>query len=235
MHERILIVEDERDLANLVDINLTQVGYNVELCHDGRRGLHRALNEEFDLIILDIMLPEVDGLEICRQLRQADQQTPVLMLTARNTETDRVIGLEMGSDDYLTKPFGIRELQARVKALLRRSRVSVREVEAHQLLSAGELKVDIDAHQVWSNNREIQLTSTEFDLLVYLMRHPGQVFSRTQLLNAVWGYNHLGYEHTVNSHINRLRAKLESDPSQPIFVHTVWGVGYKFENKASVS
>ena len=231
MNERILIVEDEKDLANLVDINLTQLGYRVEQCHDGRRGLNRALKEDYDLIILDIMLPEIDGLEICRQIRETDNLTPILMLTARNTETDRVIGLEMGSDDYLTKPFGVRELQARVKALLRRSQVAGRETKERSELVAGEVSIDIEAHLAKVDGRELQLTSTEFDLLLYLMKNPGQVFSRTQLLNAVWGYNHLGYEHTVNSHINRLRAKLEADPSNPRFVHTVWGVGYKFEIK----
>ena len=231
MNERILIVEDEKDLANLVDINLSQLGYRVDQCHDGRRGLNRALKEDYDLIILDIMLPEIDGLEICRQVRETDNLTPILMLTARNTETDRVIGLEMGSDDYLTKPFGVRELQARVKALLRRSQVAGREPKERSELVAGEVSIDIEAHLAKVDGRELQLTSTEFDLLLYLMKNPGQVFSRTQLLNAVWGYNHLGYEHTVNSHINRLRAKLEADPSNPRFVHTVWGVGYKFEIK----
>lgn len=229
MAHRVLIVEDELDLVNLLAINLNQAGFTTEKCQDGSQGLTLALSGQFDLIILDVMLPGVDGMEICRQVRLTDQQTPIIMLTARDTETDRVMGLEIGADDYLTKPFGIRELMARVKALLRRASVGVVKEELKNLVF-GNFIIEPMSHKVFSEKHEINLTSTEFDLLYYLASHPGQVFSRAQLLDAVWGYNHLGYEHTVNSHINRLRSKLEKCPQGPKYVHTIWGVGYKFES-----
>jgi DNA-binding response OmpR family regulator len=181
------------------------------------------------MMILDVMLPEVDGLEICRRLRGQGNNTPILMLTAKDAEIDRVLGLEMGADDYLTKPFSVRELQARVKAMLRRVELmSQPEPKSKAPLSFGELAIDPDKRQVTLAGELLDLTSTEFDLLLYMASHPGMVFSRAQLLDNVWGYQHSGYEHTVNSHINRLRTKIEKDPSKPDYVLTVWGVGYKF-------
>jgi two-component system, OmpR family, alkaline phosphatase synthesis response regulator PhoP len=228
MGQRVLIVEDEIDLANLLAINLNQAGFITEQTQQGDEGLSLALSGRFDLIMLDVMLPVVDGMEICRQVRITDQLTPIIMLTARDTETDRVMGLEIGADDYLTKPFGLRELMARVRALLRRSAV-VGAQEPQKNLIFGTFTIEPSSHKVSNHEKEIVLTSTEFDLLYFLARHPGKVFSRAQLLDSVWGYNHLGYEHTVNSHIPRLRAKLETDPQNPKYVHTIWGVGYKFE------
>jgi two-component system alkaline phosphatase synthesis response regulator PhoP len=229
MSQRILIVEDEVDLANLIEITLMNAGFSVSKANDGRAGLKLALSGDFDLIMLDIMLPEVDGLEICRQVRIKDALTPIMMLTARDTETDRIMGLNMGADDYLTKPFSIRELEARIKAMFRRAQLTTQEQPQSHALIFGDLAIEPERHKVSFNNQPIELTSTEFDLIHFLARNPGQVFSRSQLLDSVWGYNHLGYEHTVNSHINRLRSKLEACVNLPKVVHTIWGVGYKFE------
>jgi len=229
MSQRILIVEDEVDLANLIEITLMNAGFSVSKAYEGKTGLNLALSGNFDLIMLDIMLPHVDGLEICRQVRINDASTPIMMLTARDTETDRIMGLNMGADDYLTKPFSIRELEARIKAMFRRAQLTTQEQpESHELIF-GDLAIEPERHKVSFKQQPIELTSTEFDLIHFLACHPGQVFSRSQLLDSVWGYNHLGYEHTVNSHINRLRSKLEACVNLPKVVHTIWGVGYKFE------
>ncbi len=232
MKRRILVIEDDQDINKLVAMNLRDMNYEVESCDDGSRGLQMALTGSFDLIVLDVMLPEMDGLEICRQLRSAQQLTPILMLTAKDSEADRVVGLEMGADDYLTKPFSVRELLARVKALLRRVEMltAKQQVVESDELRFGNLEIRISKRQVMLHGRPVDLTSTEFDLLLYMARQPGLVFSRSQLLDKVWGYHHTGYEHTVNSHINRLRTKLEKDPSNPEYVLTVWGVGYKFSD-----
>jgi len=229
MSQRILIVEDEVDLANLIEITLIGAGFSVSKANDGKTGLKLALSGDFDLIMLDIMLPFVDGLEICRQVRIKDASTPIMMLTARDTETDRIMGLNMGADDYLTKPFSIRELEARIKAMFRRAQLTTQEQPESQDLIFGDLAIEPERHKVSYKNEPIELTSTEFDLIHFLAKNPGQVFSRSQLLDSVWGYNHLGYEHTVNSHINRLRSKLEACVNLPKVVHTIWGVGYKFE------
>ncbi len=236
MQKRILIVEDQEDINQLLALNLETLNYAVERCHDGEKGLTLAQNEKFDLIILDIMLPGMDGLQVCQSLRAKGNFTPILMLTARKSEADRVVGLEVGADDYLTKPFSVLELQARVKALLRRVDFQKKENENNeeddnQQMRFGDLVIRQDKRDIAINGKAISLTAKEFDLLIYLANFPGQVFSREQLLNAVWGYQHSGYEHTVNSHINRLRAKIESDPSNPEYVLTVWGIGYKFYEK----
>lgn len=233
MHEKILVVEDQEDICQLVAMNLETQNYEVTRCLDGLDGLNQALNCQFDLIILDIMLPGVDGLRICQKIRAEDIYTPILMLTAKKSETDRVVGLEMGADDYLTKPFSVRELQARVKALLRRVAFMSQEsadAGSPNSISYNGLVIDKPKRGVSLDGNGIRLTAKEFDLLLYMASFPGQVFSREQLLNAVWGYQHSGYEHTVNSHINRLRSKLETDPANRKFVLTVWGVGYKFND-----
>lgn len=236
MHEKILIIEDQEDINALIALNLESLNYNVTCCHDGAKGLSTATENTFDLIILDIMLPGMDGLQVCQSLRAKGFYTPILMLTAKKTEADRVIGLEVGADDYLTKPFGILELQARVKALLRRMAINKHSVtdnadeDDNDELRFGELLIEQQKRSVHINDKAINLTAKEFDLLLYMANFPGQVFSREKLLNAVWGYHHSGYEHTVNSHINRLRAKLEVDPAKPQYVLTVWGVGYKFND-----
>jgi two-component system, OmpR family, alkaline phosphatase synthesis response regulator PhoP len=237
----ILVVEDQLDIANLVRINLEMLGLSVLMCHTLAQAERNVAEINCCMLVLDLGLPDGDGLHFCRELRKENKTFPILMLTARTSELERVEGLEIGADDYLTKPFSVMELQARVKALLRRSTVNLANaiVELSETSNASGSKLRFDGLTIDIMRREVQritdhgtriidLTSTEFDLLVYLARHPGQVFNRQQLLSEVWGYHHVGYEHTVNSHINRLRSKIEIDPAQPRYVRTVWSVGYKF-------
>ena len=231
MPRNILVVEDETDIARLLEIHLQDLGCRVDLAWNGYQGLAKVQSNSYDLVILDLMLPDTDGLDICRSLRRQSHYTPLLMLTSRSSELDRVLGLELGADDYVTKPFSIRELQARVKAVMRRMdalQETAAASESRQLLELGDLVVDLDRRKVTSNRSEIELTAREFDLLVHFASHPGRVFTRAQLLDSVWGYAHAGGDHTVNSHINRLRAKIEQDPRHPRFILTVWGIGYKF-------
>ncbi|MEN1726971.1 MAG: response regulator transcription factor [Pseudomonadota bacterium] len=225
---RVLIVEDDRQLASLIAMQLSDAGYETEVANDGRIGLNRALSGEFGLVVLDWMLPGVDGVDICRAIRASTHYTPILMLTAKSTELDRITGLESGADDFLTKPFSILELNARVKAIFRRAEaLGESKGESDQRLTIGALSIDTRGREAWRGQTRLELTSREFDLLVHFAQSPGRVFSREQLLNQVWGYAHNGYEHTVNSHINRLRAKLETDPRNPDYILTVWGAGYK--------
>jgi DNA-binding response OmpR family regulator len=227
---RILVIEDNQDLAHLLEIHLGDLSFEVDLAFDGQSGLAKAESNRYDLIILDLMLPGVDGLEICRRVRSKDTYSPILMLTAKSAEFDRVLGLEMGADDYVTKPFSIRELLARVKAIFRRmdELKSGPGRDKQRIFKAKALVIDPEKRLVSLKGKAIDLTAKEFDLLYHFAQHPGRVFSRSQLLDSVWGYGHDGYEHTVNSHINRLRAKIEENPSQPKHILTVWGVGYKF-------
>jgi len=229
MH-KVLVIEDEQDIAKLVQLHLQDLPCEVRLAFDGVVGLAEAETKPFDLIILDLKLPGLDGLEVCRRLRARGRYTPILMLTSKSSELDRVLGLEMGADDYLTKPFSVMELTARVKALFRRVEMLAKsDVQAEaKLLRLRDLTIDIERHTVAVRGDTVELTAREFDLLVHFARHPGRVYSREQLLDQVWGYQHSGYDHTVNSHINRLRAKIERDPQNPEYIHTVWGVGYKF-------
>ncbi|MBI3610380.1 MAG: response regulator transcription factor [Nitrospirae bacterium] len=230
MPRKILVIEDDRDIARLVELHLRDLGCEVHMAHDGSVGLDQALSRTYDLIILDLMLPRMDGLEVCRRLRANPPYTPILMLTAKSSELDRVLGLEIGADDYLTKPFSIRELLARVKALFRRveSLGSLAHPEVRKTIRSGELMIDVEKRKVTLQGQSAELTAKEFDLLLQFALHPGRVYTRSQLLDLVWGYAHDGYEHTVNSHINRLRAKIEEDPARPRYILTVWGVGYKF-------
>ena len=236
MGQRVLVVEDDHDLAGLVGLHLGDLGFEVELVHDGARGLERGREGDWDLVILDRMLPGIEGLDVCRALRAAESYVPILVLTSKSTELDRVTGLESGADDYLTKPFSILELTARVRALLRRAKAfggRDEEEDAPAPFAFGALFIDAARRRVERDGEPIALTAREFDLLVHFARHPGRVYSRSQLLDRVWGYGHEGYEHTVNSHINRLRAKIERDPRRPDHVLTVWGVGYKGAERAS--
>ena len=233
MSKRVLVVEDDREIATLLELHLHDLGCEVSLAHDGTSGLERALSSPYSLIILDLMLPGVEGLELCRRLRSQPNYTPILMLTAKTSELDRVIGLEMGADDYLTKPFSIREFLARVKALFRRVEAMTASppgTDEVSRIQADELEIDIHKRKVSIGRTHVELTAKEFDLLVQFASHPGRVYSRAQLLDLVWGYSHESYQHTVNSHINRLRAKIEKDPANPRFILTVWGVGYKFSD-----
>jgi len=231
----ILVVEDDPDIAQLLHLHLRDTGYDVDLVKDGLSGLQQALARSYDLIILDLMLPGMDGLELCRKLRASSRYSLVLMLTAKSTELDRVMGLEVGADDYLTKPFSILELLARVKALFRRMDAFRAQTPVANPLTirAGDLVIEVDKRKVQLRGQSIELTAKEFDLLLQFAQHPGQVYTRAKLLDLVWGYSHEGYEHTVNSHINRLRAKIEEDSSRPRYILTVWGVGYSFSEEWS--
>ncbi len=233
---RVLVIEDEWDIAQLLELHLRDADCDVTLASDGHEGMRAAFAEEWDLIILDLRLPGPDGLSICRALRRDDTYVPILMLTSKSSELDRVLGLELGADDYVTKPFSVTELMARVKAIFRRvESLEKRIVGECETLSIGPFEIDVGGRRVFLDDCEVSLTAREFDLLLHFAKHPGRVFSRAMLLDSVWGYGHDGYEHTVNSHINRLRAKIEPDPAQPTFIVTVWGVGYKLDLPASVA
>jgi len=227
--KRVLIVEDDLHLAGLLRLHLQDEGYAVTHCADGNSGLAQLEMGGWDALILDLMLPGVDGLEICRQARAMARYTPIIITSARSSEMHRVLGLELGADDYLAKPFSMLELAARVKALLRR----VDALEKNMRIVAGKvelngLSLDPLTRQAEVDGESIELTPREFDLLYFFVKNPGKVFSRMDLLNQVWGYKHDGYEHTVNTHINRLRAKIEVDPAEPARILTVWGLGYRF-------
>ncbi|SDN68426.1 response regulator transcription factor [Vreelandella arcis] len=231
MTRNVLIIEDNPGIGELVRIHVAELGMTPVLCERGDTGLARFREGGIDLVILDLMLPGMDGLSVCREIRSGKGYVPVLMLTAKSTELDRVLGLEIGADDYLTKPFSVAELSARVKALFRRvdAMASAPAAEtSNEALTADGLRIDPARRRVFIHEQAVELTAREFDLLWHFASHPGRVFSRIQLLDAVWGYSHEGYEHTVNTHINRLRGKIETDPAHPAFIQTVWGVGYRF-------
>ena len=233
MPHRILVAEDQADIRDLIVLNLRQAGYEVDAVPDGQAALDSQASAAHDLLVLDLMMPRLDGLDVCKALRARGRATPILMLTAKSTELDRVLGLELGADDYLTKPFSMAELLARVKALLRRAEL-LRAAQAAPtkgaVLRNGELEIDPARREVRIQGKALEFTALEFDLLLHFTTHPGRVFSRAQLLDAVWGYSHEGYEHTVTTHINRLRAKVEQDPMQPRFILTVRGAGYKMRD-----
>jgi DNA-binding response OmpR family regulator len=231
---RILVAEDQADIRDLLVLNLRQAGHEVLAVVDGQAALDAQLAQAHDLLVLDLMMPRLDGLEVCKALRQRGHTAPILMLTAKSTELDRVLGLELGADDYLTKPFSMAELLARVKALLRRAEL-LRAAQAAPAGSApvvrnGELEIHPQRREVRLNGRVVEFTALEFELLLHFARHPGRVFSRAQLLDAVWGYSHEGYEHTVTTHINRVRAKVEADPMSPRLILTARGAGYKMRD-----
>jgi DNA-binding response OmpR family regulator len=232
MSRSVLVIEDDRDIAQLVRLHLRDLGCDVQLAHDGLDGLAKAQAKRHDLIVLDLMLPGMDGLELCRRLRGKPDYTPILMLTSKSTELDRVLGLEMGADDYLTKPFSVLELAARVKSIFRRIEAlgAKAAVATQTIVKLKELVIDLEKRSVALSGQSVELTAKEFDLLAHFAQHPGRVFTRAQLLDTVWGYGHEGYEHTVNSHINRLRSKIEQTPADPRYILTVWGVGYKFSD-----
>jgi DNA-binding response OmpR family regulator len=229
----ILVAEDQTDIRDLIVLNLQQAGYGVVAVADGQSALDSQIERASDLLVLDLMMPGLDGLEVVKALRARGRATPILMLTARSTELDRVLGLELGADDYLTKPFSMAEMLARVKALLRRAEL-LRAAQApgapQAVLRNGELEIEPGRREARVAGKPLEFTALEFELLLHFASHPGQVFSRPQLLDAVWGYSHEGYEHTVTTHINRLRAKLEQDPMQPRFILTVRGAGYKMRD-----
>jgi len=229
--KNVLVVEDNEDIARLIHMHLADMDCHTTITTDGLSAIYEICQHSFDLVILDLMLPNVDGLEVCRRIRKQSRYTPVLMLTSKSSELDRITGLDAGADDYVTKPFSIRELTARVKAQFRRVDATQNTDQHQHLLKYGDLSIETEKRQVSIGDRLIDLTAKEYDLLLKFCTNPGKVFSRLQLLDSVWGYGHDGYEHTVNSHINRLRNKIETMPAQPEYVLTVWGVGYKFNDK----
>lgn len=235
---RILLVEDEQDIAELVALHLGDLCDEFVVAHDGYEGMRLATSGSWALTILDLRLPGPDGLEICRAIRRERPYQPIMMLTSKSAELDRVLGLETGADDYLTKPFSVLELVARVRAIFRRienmQQTPHVDAAAAKMVRAGNMTINPSRREVTLGSRQIDLTAREFDLLDYFARNPGHVFRRADLLDKVWGYGHEGYEHTVNSHINRLRAKIERDPSNPEKIVTVWGVGYKFSSQDPV-
>jgi DNA-binding response OmpR family regulator len=230
MASRLLLVEDDDAVADAVGLHLLQAGFALDREADGARALRRIERDEFDLVLLDLTLPGADGWDITRHLRERRPQTPVMILSARSAEAHRVLGLELGADDYLVKPFSMLEMLARVRALLRRS--ALRATAPPAALAVGRWRLDPQRRTLDDGASVLALTLREFDLLHFLAQHPGQVFNRGQLLDRVWGAGFDGYEHTVNSHINRLRQKVEADPMRPKLIQTVWGIGYRFEPAA---
>ena len=230
LQRSVLVVEDQAEIAELLGLHLRDLSCQVTMALDGTLGLAEVEAGRFDLVILDIMLPGVNGLEILKRIRAKPDYTPVLMLTSKSSEIDRVLGLELGADDYVTKPFSVTELMARVKAIFRRGDAlsSAAAAPATTSISVGDLMIDVERRVVSVAGKAIELTAKEFDLLLCFAQNPGRVHTRSQLLDKVWGYSHSGYEHTVNSHINRLRAKIEVDATKPKYILTVWSVGYKF-------
>ena len=229
--KRVIIIEDEVDIAELIELHLDDLNCETEMYHNGREGYEAVLKNNPDLIILDVNLPEMNGLDICRRQRAEKVNIPLLMLTARSEEIDKILGLETGADDYLTKPFGVRELIARVKALFRRVEIETQSDNTeNEIISFKKLSIDKNKRKVLVNAKRVELTPKEFELLYLLASHPGVTYDRKDLLNLVWSYDFEGYEHTVNSHINRLRSKIETDPNNPDYVLTTWGVGYRFND-----
>ena len=232
--KQVLIIEDDKEIVDLLEIHLTDLDCRIHKAYQGPEGLNKATEHQYDMIILDIMLPGMDGMEICRKIRGQENYTPILMLTAKSEEIDKVLGLETGADDYLTKPFSVREFLSRVKAIFRRVEMigsKSKKEGQNQVLDIFGLHMDAEKRKVLLNGQKLSLTPKEFDLLWTMAAHPGRSYSRQELLNTVWGYEFSGYEHTVNAHINRLRSKIEADVNQPQFILTTWGIGYRFKDE----
>jgi DNA-binding response OmpR family regulator len=232
MSKKILVVDDEKLIVKGIKFSLEQDDMIVDVAYDGEQAFELAKQNNYDLIILDVMLPKIDGLSVCRQIREFSN-VPIVMLTAKGEDMDKILGLEYGADDYMTKPFNILELKARMKAVLRRMKVEYNE-DSETIVSSGELRIDCESRRVYINNDEINLTAKEFDLLELFSKHPNKVYSRENLLNIVWGYDYPGDVRTVDVHVRRLREKVEPNPSEPKFIHTKWGVGYYYQNKKNI-
>ena len=224
----ILIVEDEKNIVDILRFNLQREGYRTVEAYDGADGLEKARKENPDLILLDVMLPKLNGFEVCQAIREFSEM-PIIMLTAKGDDMDKILGLDYGADDYITKPFNILEVKARIKAIMRRVSKRDKNQENEKVIVKGEMKIDCESRRVIIGEKEINLTAKEFDLLELLAMNPGKVYSRENLLNIVWGYEYPGDVRTVDVHIRRLREKIESNPSEPKYVHTKWGVGYYFQ------
>ena len=226
---KILVVDDEKVLVKGIKFNLESEGYQVEVGYDGEEAVELARGGGFDLIILDLMMPKIDGLQACMRIREFSN-VPIIMLTARSEDTDKIIGFECGADDYITNPFNILELKARVRALLRRAGMAAQQMGGGRKLVIGHITLDPDARAAWKDGKSVDLTAKEFDLMELLMRNPGRVYSRENLLNVVWGYEYAGDYRTVDVHVRHLREKLELDPANPTYILTKWGVGYYLKN-----
>ncbi len=228
MSRRVLVVDDEKLIVKGIRFSLQQDGMEVDCAYDGEEALEMAKTKEYDMILLDIMLPKMTGLEVCQQIRDFSD-VPIIMLTAKGEDMDKILGLEYGADDYITKPFNILEVKARIKAIMRRASKEEKKESLEKILVSGELKLDLEGRRVFIADREINLTAKEFDLLELLAKNPNKVYSRENLLNLVWGYDYPGDVRTVDVHIRRLREKIETVPSDPKYVHTKWGIGYYFQ------
>lgn len=230
--EQILIIEDDRDISELLSIHLNDLNFKTDCSYDGKDGLLKALNNKYKLIVLDIRLPGMDGFEICKQIRMEHIQTPIIMLTSKSEEIDKVLGLEIGADDYITKPFSIREFIARVKVILRRNSENnaSSDKDKEREIQYPDFYINVSKRIVKVHDKQPELSPKEFDLLVFLASNPGKTYTRMQLLSRIWGVEFEGFEHTVNSHINRLRSKVEKNMNEPEFILTTWGVGYKFKD-----
>jgi DNA-binding response OmpR family regulator len=229
----LLVVEDDENISSAISEYFSRAGYNVKTAEDGLMGVKTALDDPPDAVVLDLMLPKMDGLAVCRELREKVGYLPILMLTAKDDVVDKVLGLEMGADDYITKPFSLRELEARIKSVLRRARtpVSADGAKDEAPIIRGRLRIDPAKREVTIGERQVDLTPKEFDLLRLFAANPGRVFPRKYLLEKIWDYSYEGYDRTIDSHINRLRAKIEGNPENPQMVLTVWGIGYKFSDE----
>lgn len=227
MARKVLVVDDEKLIVKGIRFSLEQDGMEVDCAYDGQEALDLINNNKYDVILLDVMLPVLNGFEVCQRIREFSD-VPVIMLTAKGDDMDKILGLEYGADDYITKPFNILEVKARIKAIIRRSSASEKK-EPQKIFSYGGLKIDTDSRRGYINDKEVNLTAKEFDLLELLMLHPNKVYGREELLNTVWGYDYPGDVRTVDVHIRRLREKIEESPSNPVFIHTKWGVGYYFQ------
>ena len=228
MAKKVLVVDDEKLIVKGIRFSLEQEGMEVDCAYDGEEALKMAREKEYDMVLLDLMLPKVNGLEVCQQIREFSDM-PIIMLTAKGEDMDKILGLEYGADDYITKPFNILEVKARIKAIMRRTVRSESKEEKSKVVTVGDLRLDCDSRRVFIGEREINLTAKEFDVLELLVFNPNKVYSRENLLNIVWGYEYPGDVRTVDVHIRRLREKIESNPSEPRYVHTKWGVGYYFQ------
>ena len=229
---KILVVDDERVMVKGIKFNLENEGYQVDTGSDGEEAVDKARTGQFDLIILDLMMPKIDGLQACMKVREFSN-VPIIMLTARSEDADKIIGFECGADDYITKPFNILELKARIRALLRRAGAAAQQQKEADRLTQGSITLDLGERAAWRDGSPVELTAKEFDLMVLLMQNPGRVYSRENLLNLVWGYEYIGEFRTVDVHVRRLREKLEPDPANPEYILTKWGVGYYLANSGT--
>lgn len=229
MGKKVLVVDDEKLIVKGIRFSLEQDGMEVDCAYDGEEALEAAKKKEYDVVLLDIMLPKLTGFEVCQQIREFSSM-PIIMLTAKGDDMDKILGLEYGADDYITKPFNILEVKARIKAIMRRSSKKEAEATTTKVVVHGGLKIDCESRRVYVNNKEVNLTAKEFDLLELLIFNPNKVYSRENLLNTVWGYDYPGDVRTVDVHVRRLREKIEDNPSEPKYIHTKWGVGYFFQD-----